>query len=208
MNDSFLNNSIQARQSYIKKHQSLLKELAENGQQPKAFFVGCSDSRVMPERLLGLAPGELFMLRNVANIIPPAEHAESGIISPLEYAVLKLHVPHIIICGHTQCGGIQGLDQELDKSKVPAISQWLTFAHPAKETVDASMRALSAEERHLAIVEQNVLLQLTHLQSYLFVQKAVELGELTLHGWVYHLDKVNFSVYAPDSNKFIMQSAR
>ncbi len=202
MNDPFLTQSIQPRQTYLKTHQTLLNQLAEGGQHPKALFITCSDSRIMPEQLLGLAPGDMFMLRNVANIIPPVaniippvaniippiEQSESGTISILEYAVLKLHVPHIIICGHTQCGGIQGLDHQLDVNEVPAISHWLQFARPAKEKVDLSMSDLSTEARHLAIVEQNVRLQLNHLKSYPFVQEALKSGNLTLHGWVYHLD--------------------
>ncbi len=208
MNDPFLTASVQPRESYLKTHQTLLKQLAEDGQHPKALFVTCSDSRIMPEQLLGLAPGDMFMLRNIANIIPPVaniippvaniippiEQSESGIISILEYAILKLHVPHIIICGHTQCGGIQGLDQQLDANKVPAISRWLEFAQPAKKEVDLSMPDLSAEGRHLAIVEQNVLLQLNHLKSYPFVQEVFESGNLTLHGWVYHLDTQKIKV--------------
>ncbi len=125
MPDTFLVRSSPMRRDFFEGQKELLTKLAQEGQAPDALFIGCSDSRVAPERMLGAQPGDLFMLRNIANIIPPYVQTEIGTVSVLEYAVLHLHVPHIIICGHTDCGGIRKLDAHLDMNKEPTLSRWL-----------------------------------------------------------------------------------
>ncbi|MEJ2746703.1 MAG: carbonic anhydrase [Anaerolineae bacterium] len=150
MPDTFLTQSAPLRRDYLEKHGELLAHLAQQGQTPNALFIGCSDSRVMPEQILGAKPGEFFMLRNVANIVPPYHQTEIGIVSVLEYAVYHLNVPHIIVCGHTDCGGIKGLDKQIDMSREPALSRWLDLARPSQRDVDFSSKALTPEERHLA----------------------------------------------------------
>jgi carbonic anhydrase len=179
-----------------------MRHLAREGQSPLALFVGCSDSRIMPEALLGGRPGDFFMLRNIANIIPPYHQTEIGIVSVLEYAVLALAVPHIIICGHTDCGGIKGLDTHIDISHQPALSRWLDLARPSQRDVDFAMRDLTPAARHLAIVERNVVNQLNNVRSYPFIRQQLESDQLALHGWVYHLESQQFSVYSPENDKF------
>ncbi|HEX6386088.1 MAG TPA: carbonic anhydrase [Anaerolineae bacterium] len=201
--DGLLAQSQPAREAFFEEHSALLQRLARQGQAPYALFIGCSDSRVMPERLLGAQPGDLFMLRNVANVVPPYTQTEIGIVSALEFAVLTLKVPHIIICGHTDCGGILGLDQDIDMLAKPALSRWLDLVRPAQHAVDFSPRALSPEERHRAIVEQNVIHQLANLQSYPFIREAVAAGWLALHGWVYYLERPGIDYYDPQTNVFV-----
>ena len=104
MTDPILDRSSAHRREFIRRDGKLISHLVQQGQAPLALFVGCSDSRIMPEALLGARPGDFFMLRNIANIVPPYHQTEIGIVSVLEYAVLELEVPHIIICGHTNCG--------------------------------------------------------------------------------------------------------
>lgn len=188
MTDRLLDKSDAAREAFFEKQAELLEKLAKEGQAPEALFIGCSDSRITPERLFGAGPGAMFMLRNIANIIPPYDQSDPGITAVLEYAVHYLQVPHIIICGHTDCGGIKGLDTTLVPAVEPALARWLEFARPAQQTVDGGKR-LAAEDRHQAIVEQNVALQLRHLRSYPFVQEAIEANRLELHGWVYYLEE-------------------
>ena len=106
MPDQLLEKSIPMRHDFFEKQAELLEKLGREGQSPEALFVGCSDSRVSPERLLGANPGDLFILRNIANIIPPCDQSDMGITAVLEYAIRHLQV----ICGHTDCGGIKGLD--------------------------------------------------------------------------------------------------
>ncbi len=204
MSDSILAQSAPLRRDYFEKHSELIKNLAEQGQSPDALFVSCSDSRIVPEHLLGANPGDLFVLRNVANIIPPYYQTEIGVVSVLEYAILHLNVPHIIVCGHTDCGGIKGLDSPIDMSHEPALSRWLDLARPAQRDVDFEMRDLSPKERHLAIVERNVINQINNVQSYPFIRERLEADRLELHGWVLHLETQQISHYDPDSGQFII----
>jgi carbonic anhydrase len=204
VSDSILAHSAPIRRSYFEKQGKLIKSLAQHGQSPKSFFIGCSDSRIMPEQLLGAKPGEFFMLRNVANIIPPYHQTEIGIVSALEFAMLYLDVSHIIVCGHTDCAGIHGLDTFIDMSQSPALSRWLDLARPSQRDVDFEMRDLSPKERHLAIVERNVIYQLNNLHSYPFIRERLEADRLELHGWVLHLETQQISHYDPDSGQFII----
>lgn len=186
--DKILDKTQKARQQFFAKHQVLLQELAEIGQFPTALFIGCSDSRVVPEQFLGAKPGDFFMLRNIANLVPPYWQTEIGFASVLEFAVLDLEVPHTIVCGHTDCGGIRALDANLDLGSRPALSRWLDLARPAQRAVDGFSQAEQTAERHQAIVEQNVLYQLENLKSYPFIRERIERGKLELHGWVYDLE--------------------
>jgi len=170
----------------FQQNRALYETLATQGQAPKVMFIGCSDSRVVPELITGAEPGDLFVLRNVANIVPPFGLGEVGPGAAVEYAVLHLHVEHIVVCGHTDCGGIKALEHTLDWSCEPHIIRWLENARPAQTRVQAT--GLPAEEQHLATVRENVLLQLENLRSYDPVCQAEREGRLALHGWVYHLE--------------------
>lgn len=170
----------------------LYARLASSGQAPKVLLIGCADSRVPPEIITGAEPGDLFVTRNIANIVPPYGTGETGIGAVVEYAVRHLHVERIVVCGHTDCGGIKALDAQLDLSHEPHIIRWLDHARPARTKVDAAN--LPPEEQHLATVRENVLLQLEHLRSYDPVRQA-EGKQLTLEGWVYHLDSGQILVY-------------
>ncbi len=188
MSDTLLEKTASMRSDFFEKQAELLEHLAKEGQSPEALFIGCSDSRLSPERLVGAKPGDLFMLRNIANIVPPYEQSDMGITAVLEYAVRHLKVPHLVICGHTDCGGIKGLDANLDPQAEPALTQWIEFARPAQQEVDAAPEMLINEaDRNRAIVERNVALQLRHVQTYPFVMEALEANLLELHGWVYYL---------------------
>ncbi|MBN1991442.1 MAG: carbonic anhydrase [Anaerolineae bacterium] len=202
MSDNLLKESVPMRRDFFEKQAALLEALAKEGQSPQALVVGCSDSRVSPEQLLGAQPGDLFMLRNIANIIPPYEHSDMGITAVLEYAVRHLRVPHLAICGHTDCGGIKSLEAELDAEAEPALVNWLEFARPAQQGVP--VEGLNAWGRHRAVVEQNVVLQLRHAQTYPFVLAALEANRLELHGWVYYLRRRLMGYYDPARDGFVM----
>jgi carbonic anhydrase len=200
--DPLLDRSSRLRGDFFEKQGALLRRLAVEGQEPQALFVGCSDSRIMPEHMFGARPGDFFMLRNVANIIPPYIQTEIGIASVLEYAIMFLKVPHLIVCGHTDCGGIHGLDTQLDLSREPALTRWLELARPAKRDVDFANQDLDPDARHRAIVERNVVNQLHNVQSYPFVRQALEADLLDMHGWVYYLERQEIGHYNPESERF------
>jgi carbonic anhydrase len=200
MPDELLKKSAPMRSDFFEKQAELLEKLASEGQSPEALFIGCSDSRVAPEQLLGASAGDLFMLRNIANIIPPYDHSDMGMTAVLEYAVRHLQIPHLIICGHTDCGGIKGLDASLDVHAEPALAGWLEFARPAKRVVVSDK--LSEWGRHRAIVERNVVQQLHHVQTYPFVLEALESNRLELHGWIYYMRRRLMGYYDPAKDAF------
>jgi carbonic anhydrase len=195
--------SAQHRHEFFETQVELLERLAREGQSPYGLYIGCSDARVSPFRLLGSNPGDLFILRNVANIVPPYEQRELGIAAVLEFAIQRLHVPHLIIMGHTDCGGIKGLDAQSEADPTSALSQWIEFARPAQQEVDTD-EALNGLERHRAIVQRNVVLQLQHVQTYPCVMEALEAKRLELHGWVYYLRRRLVSAYDMTQQKFVV----
>ncbi len=201
MPDRLLERTVPFQSDFFENQAELLENLAREGQAPEALFIGCSDSRVAPEQLFGASPGDFFMLRNIANIIPPYEQSDMGITAVLEYAVRHLRVPHLIICGHTDCGGIKGLDAELDAEAEPALTHWIEFARPAQQEVDAGKK-LGEWERHRTIVERNVVQQLRHVQTYPFVLEALAANRLELHGWVFYLRRKLMGSYEPAKDRF------
>jgi carbonic anhydrase len=179
--------------AYFQENRELFELLASEGQAPQALFISCSDSRVPPEWITQTDPGDLFVTRNLGNIVPPYGTGQTDIGAVVEYAVLRLHVRHIILCGHTDCGGIRALDQAADWSREPHIARWIEHARPAKTQIEAS--SIPEEQRHLATVRANVLLQLENLRSYDSVRTGEKSEALTLHGWVYILDTGTIEAY-------------
>jgi carbonic anhydrase len=202
MSDLILERSHASRTEFFENERELLDTLARQGQSPDMMFIGCSDSRVVPEPLTGARPGDLFVARVVANIVPPYGTGQNAVGAALEYAVLHLKVKHLIICGHTDCGGIKALDHPVDMAAEPAIAGWIEFARPAQTQVDAR-GGLVGDARHRAIVEENVLLQLENLQTYGAVRRALVEKRLELHGWIYDLAGRQMSFYDATQGSFV-----
>ena len=163
---------------------ALLRQLADKGQHPQVLWIGCCDSRVVPEQIVGAAPGDLFVLRNIANIVPPNDGREDSVGAAIEYAVLHLHVGHVVVCGHTQCGGIAAALAHAAGAHEPHVARWLTGATAAIERLAPNT---PATERYLAAIQANVLVQVERLREYPCVQEALARGELALHGWLFDL---------------------
>lgn len=204
MVDTILERTQVERHSFFARHGELLQELARDGQKPYALFVGCADARVVPEQLLAASPGDLFMLRNIANLIPPYWQTEVAVSSLLEFSINELQIAHIIICGHTQCGGILALDSDVGLGHHPGLARWLDLARPAQREVDASRLALEGSERHKQIVERNVVHQLRNLLSYPFIRQPHDYGQLMLHGWVFYLEQPAIGYYDADQDQFVI----
>jgi len=162
-------------------YNTLLKD-----QRPTVLWIGCSDSRVAVNTITHTRPGEVFVHRNVGNIVSINDWNLSAV---LEFSINHLNIPDIVICGHYGCGGIDALDAENSEDKYIPI--WLINAYKAKERVDEKINALhievSKEQRMKLIVEENVRLQLEHLQEYPFVRSAMNAKKLNLHGWIYDM---------------------
>lgn len=177
---------------------AFLDQLASEHQSPDTLYIGCADSRVIPELLTTSAPGELFVVRNVANLVPPADHAHSSVGAALEYAIQALHVSHIVVCGHYGCGGVKAMIEGVAPS-MPELKSWLSEATLANAA--ARERTADSEEQWRDAVEENVLDQLANLPSYPCVRDRLAAKTLTLHGWVYDL-KGGLHVYDHDAGVF------
>ena len=174
-----------------------LRMLASEGQSPDALYIGCSDSRVVPEILTRSSPGSLFVIRNVANLVPPLDHADASVGAAIEYAVGHLRVPHVIVCGHYGCGGVQAAIAGVEHLHgLPSLTEWLggVSVGPASEG--------DATARWRAAVEHNVERQLVHLLTYACVAQAVAADAIEIHGWVYDLHTLELSAYDPESGTF------
>lgn len=174
----------QFREKFESEHE-VFGRLAEEGQHPKVLWIGCSDSRVVPELITGADPGELFDVRNIANIVPPAPTIACATGAAIEYAVLHLGVSHIVVCGHTLCGGIKALEDPPSAQTEPHIASWLELARPAREDVIA--RGVPADEVYPETIRTNVLLQCENLRSYPCVAAREQRGQLSIHPWLYDL---------------------
>ncbi|WP_228840575.1 carbonic anhydrase [Candidatus Protochlamydia phocaeensis] len=189
---------------YFKQHEQEFIRLVQEGQSPQTLFIGCSDSRIVPDLILGTRPGDLFVIRTAGNFVPPYEdNAWDGVSATIQYAIEALNVKHIIICGHSHCGAIQGLFKQLDPTKLGIIQRWLKFGEEAKKMTLMSAKPNTPKEELYEIAEQiSVIYQLEHLMSFPFVKKRVDEGKLDLHGWYYKIETGEVFYYDPETYRF------
>lgn len=182
------------------QYRDLFERLAA-GQSPKALFVTCSDSRVDPLLVTQSPPGELFVLRNAGNLVPPYDGPGGGVAATVEFAVIALRVKHIIICGHSGCGAMAGLLDPRLTHRMPRIVEWLQHARVVRDSLAAAGQ-LDAPDALRRAVEANVIAQLGHLRTHPSVSEALEAGQLKLHGWVYHLATGDVETYDSAQGQF------
>jgi carbonic anhydrase len=182
------------REKCFKQNEELFKTLA-HGQTPRYLFITCSDSRIVPNMLTGLGPGDLFAMRNVGNIVPPPGGAPSGEVATIEYAVMVLKVKHIIVCGHSHCGAMTSLFEPDRLEKLPAVADFLVHADPVRRIIRTRYPRLLGEDRVIQAVKENVLIQLNHLRNIGSVSAALRRGDLQIHGWVYLMDEGDVLYY-------------
>jgi carbonic anhydrase len=174
-----------------------------DGQAPVALFITCSDSRINPHMLTQAQPGELFIMRNAGNIVPPYGVATGGEAASIEYAVAALHVRDIIICGHSHCGAMSGLIKPELVKDMPAVRKWLECAEATQRIIQENYAHLQTDEQRLtATVEENVLVQLEHLRTHPVVAASLGRGELKLHGWVYKFETGQVFAFDPHVGQF------
>jgi carbonic anhydrase len=181
------------QQSVFPRHRELFSRLA-SGQSPDALVITCSDSRVDPRLLMQAEPGQLFELRNAGNLVPPYGEFIGGVTATIEFAVVALAVPNIIICGHSECGAMAGLLAPHTVKDMPNVKTWLQHASPVREAL-ASTGVLEGPGALEKAIEANIIVQLDHLRTHPCVAKALAAGRLTLHGWVYDIASGNVRAY-------------
>ncbi len=164
----------------------LFKQLAEQ-QNPKALFVTCSDSRVVPELLTQQQPGDLFVIRNAGNIVPPYGPEPGGVTATVEYAVSVLQVTDIVICGHSNCGAMAAIASGQNLDHLPAVNHWLRYADAAKAIV-SQRNPKESRQRIACLVKENVLAQLMNIRTHPTVALGLSENRLNLHGWVYDIE--------------------
>ena len=189
------------RAEYAADARAYLERLAREGQRPGAMFVGCANSRVVPELLTGADPGQLFVVRNVANVIPPSGGAAVSVGAALEFAIGVLGVEHLIVCGHDGCGGVAAVLDRAPFDDAPSLVRWL--AHVGSPVARIRGGSVDPEVRLRRSVEENVLEQLANALSYPVVQAARDAGRLDLHGWVYDIATLELRVFDPAADAFV-----
>lgn len=191
------------QQTIFDTQKQLFARLAR-GQQPLALFITCSDSRIDPNLLTQTQPGELFIMRNAGNIVPPYGTASGGEAATIEYAVAVLTVKDIIICGHSLCGAMDGLLHPERLGGLNAVKDWLRHAHATARIIEENYTHLADDAARLtATVEENVLVQLESLRTHPSVAAAVSRGDLKLHGWTYKFETGEVFAYEPQQGQFL-----
>jgi carbonic anhydrase len=180
-----------------------LFHILAHGQSPRYLLITCSDSRVVPNLITGLGPGDLFSIRNAGNIVPPPTAGPSGEAASIEFAVVELKVKHIIICGHSNCGAMTSLVHREKLERLPAVAGFLAYADQARRNVKSRYPRLEGDELINHLVKENVLIQLNHLRSIGSVASALRRGELQVHGWVFMIETGEILAYDGPSKQYI-----
>ena len=185
-----LKNGVRRFRSEVYPQQAeLFEQAASEPQRPHTLFITCADSRIDPNAITATGPGEVFVTRNIGNMVPAYGEMLGGVSAVIEFAVSALGVRHVVICGHTDCGAMKALLDPTSMEKMPSVRNWLTNAHAAR-TVAETLHERDIEEHSTrplvdVLTEQNVLLQIQHLKTHPSVAGAMAMGELTVSGWIY-----------------------
>ena len=181
-------------------------EALKLGQSPKTMIISCSDSRVDPSILTNSRPGDIFMVRNVANLVPPYEENDGyhGVSAALEFAVCSLEVEHIIVMGHSQCGGIHALMSAEPTSGGGGtfITRWMSIAAPARERILSELPGKAPALQQRAAEQAAILLSLENLRTFPFVTERLAADKLSLHGWYFDLETGELLEYRTEEGKF------
>jgi len=178
------------------KERERFETVADHGQHPRAMVIACSDSRVDPQMILGARPGELFVVRNIANLIPPFEQdaAYHGTSAALEFGIRTLEVAHLIVMGHGMCGGVKALLEGAPPEGSDFVAHWIEIAAPAR----TAAAGLPPEQQHRACEEATVRLSLQNLMTFSWVRERVEDGRLQLHGGYFDIRHGVLFLLQPD----------
>jgi carbonic anhydrase len=187
-------------------YRKLFRKLSQEGQNPHTLFITCSDSRVLAELITQSKPGDLFVVKNVGNIVPPAtvRGDTNSTAAAIEFAVETLRVSDIVICGHSQCGAIAAMLAETPVSNsTPNLRDWLNVAAPVREIMKKNYAHLQeTRAKETAAAEENVLFGLDNLHSYPCVQERLMDGSLRLHGWFFKIATAELFAYDPGTRQF------
>ena len=189
------------QENIFSSQRELFTRLA-NGQNPDALFITCSDSRINPNLITNTEPGDLFIIRNAGNIIPPYGASDGGEGATIEFAVVGLGVKDIIVCGHSLCGAMKGLLDPGELVELPLMSAWLKHAESTRWVVREKYEGLTYEAKLNVTIQENVLRQLENLRTHPSVAAGLSSGSLKLHAWVYKIETGDVFAFDPHTEQF------
>lgn len=175
------------------------------GQQPDALFIACSDSRVVPNVFASTNPGDLFVIRNIGNLIPPHDSLkDNSVAAVLEFGIFTLNVGDIIVCGHSECGAMNALSKGAQTSCCPHLDAWLAYGQESVNKVNSGLILDPKLSRHNQISQVNVLQQLEHIAGYPFIRERLNQREVRLHGWWFDIANADVYCYEQSQNQFVL----
>lgn len=192
------------RERFFKEENSIFERLASSGQRPKTLMIACSDSRVDPAILFSTSPGEVFVVRNVANLVPPFESDRGfhGVSAAIEFAVVNLQVENIVVLGHRQCGGILSLFQPQAVQEGGFVAQWMSIANEARTKVLAKLPGSDVETLCRECERESIVISLDNLKTFPFIRTAIEQRGLELHGVYFDLEQGLLCAYDEAQGSF------
>ena len=193
------------REGEFGKYQAMFRRLSRQGQNPHTLFITCADSRVLAELITQSNPGDLFVIKNVGNIVPPADGGGefNSTAAGIEFAVEVLGVSDIVVCGHSQCGAMAGLFSNTVLAQTPHLNNWVQLAAPVRDLINTKYEHLKSEDARMrAAEEENVLFSIERLHTYPCVQRKLAEGALRLHAWFFKIATGDLFVYQPEQKQF------
>lgn len=183
--------------------QEVYDQVTREGQRPHTLFVTCADSRIDPELITQSGPGDIFVARNIGNIVPAYGEMMGGVSAVVEYAVSALEVDQVVVCGHADCGAMRGLLRSERVEGMPAVQNWLQNAQAALRISDA-LYSRENESKFLdELTRQNVLLQVNHIRTHPSAAGRLAQGRLAIYGWIYDFRSGRVLMYDEDSKEFL-----
>jgi carbonic anhydrase len=189
------------REEVYPTQRELFEKLAHE-QTPRAMFITCADSRILPELITQSSPGDLFVTRNVGNVVPPYGQMMGGVSTAIEFAVSALGVHHVIICGHSDCGAMKAVLNPAQLERLPTVKAWLRHSEVARIVMEENCSCSSHSEKLSALTEENVLAQLDHLRTHPSVAARLARGDLFIHGWIYDIETGEIRAYDAEAGEF------
>lgn len=184
------------------KQQHLFKQLASS-QKPRALFVTCADSRVVPPLITQSDPGDLFICRNAGNMVPPYGEMNGGVSATIEYAVMALGVRHIVICGHSDCGAMRGVMNPEAVRRMPTVAAWLRHGDLARQVVEEKYNVTDENVRLDLLIKENIIAQIDHLKTHPSVAARLATDRIELHGWHYYIESGRVEAYDAERGRFV-----
>jgi carbonic anhydrase len=194
---------VEFRNNLSEESRTLFAKLAIE-QKPDALFIACSDSRVVPNLFASTNPGDLFVLRNMGNLIPPASSEQDCAQAAIEYSIFSLNISDIIVCGHSECGAMQALLEGVDAKCCPHLVSWLKYGDESLNKVKNGFILDPTLSMHNQVSQVNVLQQMEHISSYPFIRDRCEKGQLRVHGWWFDIAHADVYCYEKTLNQFTL----